>query len=224
MIPLHPSHDPPRQVRLHIVEDDVVVGQCLASLVADQVDEVLLHGSAEEFLERYDRDSACALLLDVSLPGMDGLKLLEILDDERSMLPTLVMSADAAAQRVVAAIRRGAVDFLPKPLEPRTLIHRVGQLVAKVGPATARRRLRRHRLRALERLTPREREVFDLLARGASAKQIAGLLGMQLRTAHIHRTNVLRKFEAETPVELAHIAALLGGREGLEFDRADSAP
>jgi two-component system CheB/CheR fusion protein len=218
MIPTPIPREPPQATRLHIVEDDPVVRQCLAGIVADRFGEVLVHCSAEEFLESYDRDRCCALLLDFSLPGMDGIGLLEFLEREHAMLPTLVMSADASVRRVVAAIRCGAVDFLPKPLDPRSLIGHVDALATQVRREASLRRLRQTRLRDWQRLTAREREVFDLLVRGASSKQIASHLGMQLRTAHIHRTNVLRKFGVETAVDLARIATLLRRATDVEID------
>lgn len=221
MIPTLIPREPSQATRLHIVEDDPVVGQCLVGVVTDRFGEVLLHGSAEEFLGSYDRDRCCALLLDFSLPGMDGVELLECLEREHAMLPTLVMSADASVKRVVAAIRRGAVDFLPKPLDPRRLIEQVDSLAAKVRHEAGLRRLRQTRLREWQQLTTREREVFALLIRGASAKQVASHLGVRLRTAHIHRTNVLRKFGVETAVDLARIAVLLRHAPDMPTDGRD---
>jgi len=209
-----------RGIKLHIVEDDPLLGQSLVNLAFSAVTEILLHSSAEDFLRSYDTGDHCALLLDVELPGMDGIRLLERLAAEHAMLPTLVMSADPSVRRVVAAMQHGAADFLPKPLDPQQLIDCIESLATKAPDLAQLRRRRQERQRAYERLTPREREVFDLLARGASTKQIASLLGMQLRTAHIHRTNVIRKFNVETPVELAHIAALLNCDSGQ--DQRDS--
>lgn len=216
MIPV--PRDLPRGIKLHIVEDDPVVVRTLTSVVERVVAEVQIHTSAEEFLSRYDRSDGCALLLDVELPGMDGIQLLERLGDERAMLPTVVMSADPNVCRVVSAMQHGAIDFLPKPLDPTLLVQRLEHLAAKVPAAAQLRRLRLSRQTQLATLTPREREVFDLMVRGASAKQIGGLLGMQLRTAHIHRTNVLRKFDVDTAVDLAHIATLLGLGSGTLHD------
>lgn len=194
---------------LHVVEDDPVVQHALVSLVRRLAPHVAAHDSAEAFLRAYDPNSPAALVLDVSLPGMSGIDLLQKLTTDYAMPPTLVLSADAELRRVVAAIRFGAIDFLQKPPEPRHFLQVVEALLGQAVPQARTRRQVLQWAQDYATLTPREREVFLLVASGATTKQIALQLGLQLRTAHIHRTNVLRKFRAETPVELAHVAASL---------------
>lgn len=191
---------------LHVVEDDPVVQHALVTLARRIAPHVFAHGSAEAFLAGYDPNSPAALVLDVSLPGMSGIDLLQQLTSDHAMPPTLVLSADAELRRVVAAIRFGAVDFLQKPPDPRHFLQIVEAMLAQAVPQARARRQVLQWAQDHATLTPREREVFALVATGATTKQIALQLGLQLRTAHIHRTNVLRKFRAETPVELAHVA------------------
>ncbi|MEQ1635035.1 MAG: response regulator [Planctomycetota bacterium] len=200
-----PTPTPPT-VLLHIVEDDAIVRASLEDLVRGVAQHVAAHDSAEAFLAAYEPLAPSALLLDVTLPRMNGLELLEHLDRHHLMLPTIVLSADAEVQRVVSAIRSGAVDFMTKPPDPRRLLHQVEALLANAEPEARIRRQALQYQQGYDGLTPREREVFLLVAQGATTKQIALKLGLQLRTAHIHRTNVMRKFETETTVELAHIA------------------
>lgn len=213
----HISPDPHPETgvaaQVHVVEDDPVVQLALLGLVRKLTPNATAHGSAEDFLTAYDPTAPIALVLDVSLPGMSGIQLLQRLTRDRTMPPTVVLSADAELGRVVAAIRFGAIDFLQKPPDPRHFLEMVEALLNQAVPQAAARQRLLQWVRDYETLTPREREVFDLVSSGATTKQIALQLGLQLRTAHIHRTNVLRKFRADTPVELAHVARSL--RDGV---------
>ena len=194
---------------IHIVDDDPAACEALTSLVQRAGLPTVSHSSAEEFSLAYDPDRTAALVLDVLLPGVSGLDLLGELEDTAMMLPTLVLSAEPDIERVVLAIQRGAVGFLPKPPDPGRLLELLGQMVAKAEPMAAHRRQAKSVQDALHTLTPREREVFDLLLLGRSAKQIAHDLELSPRTAHIHRMNVLRKLRVETVFELHRVAGRL---------------
>ncbi len=196
-------------VRIHIVEDQKDTREAIAGVLRLLPVEVVCHESAELFLQAYDPTAAELLVLDLTLPGMDGFHLLEHLMARCELMPTLVMSGDAAVERVVLAMRRGAVGFLAKPPQPQQLLDQVERMVPQARTFAAER-VELRRLQELRRkLTERETEVFGLMARGMTAKQIAHELELSLRTAHIHRTNVLRKFGAETAVDLASMSRRL---------------
>lgn len=196
---------------IHIVDDDAGICDSIARAVQALAPQVHTHGSAEQFLERFDPAFAAVLVLDLGLPGMSGIELLRQLRDEQCLLPTLVLSANDDVASVVQSINSGAIDFLAKPPEPSELTASVERLLARSQNFAAERRLMRHLRSCQERLTPRENEVFALLSRGMSPKQVACELGLQLRTAHIHRANVLAKFHAESSNDLVMIGAKLSG-------------
>ncbi len=205
--PRHGASSAP--VTLHLVDDDPGVRAALGAVLADLPCQLRCHGSAEEFLEAYSPVRAECLVLDVGLPGMSGLELLTRLTRSAATLPTLVLSANTDVERVVSAIQRGALDFLEKPPAPHKLVARVSSLLQMASEAAEARRSLQQLRTAQLRLTDREREVFALLARGLSAKQVAHELGLSIRTAHIHRTNVMLKFGVETTLQIVQVAARL---------------
>ncbi len=196
-------------VTVHLVEDDRGVREALATMLECLPCAVLSHGSAEDFLARYSPERAECLVLDIGLPGMNGLELLANLRRASVELPTLVLSASPDVERVVTAIQRGAIGFLEKPPEPARLIEHIrGMMQMSVGHAQDRVSLQQLHA-AHRRLTEREIEVFELLGKGLTSKQIAHELGLSIRTSHIHRSNVMLKFGLETQLEIVQAAARL---------------
>lgn len=194
---------------VHIVDDDPSVCTALGALVERAEASWQSHASGEEFLAVYDPALPSCLLLDIALPGINGLDLLAELEVRALMMPTLVLSANAEIERIVTAIQRGAVGFLQKPPEPRRFLEHLLAMIARAPGMVAQRQRTRQLRDAIGRLTPRERQVLQLLLAGRSPKQIALELGLSGRTAHIHRTNVLRKLRIETPLELVQLVGQL---------------
>lgn len=192
-------------VLVHIVDDDAAVRAALGVAVERLGMTWVGHGSGEEFLTAYDPAQSACLLLDVGLPGMSGLELLTELETRGAMLPTLVFSASAEVERVVTAIQRGAVGYQQKPPDPRRLQEHLQAMAGQAAPMARRRSQAMWLQTAIAALTPRELEVFHLICAGRSVKQIAMELGLRGRTAHIHRTNVLRKLRVDTVLELVQL-------------------
>jgi FixJ family two-component response regulator len=202
-------------VRFHVVEDHADACAAIAGVLRARGFQVLCHASAESFLDAYDPTRVEALMLDLTLPGLNGFEQLATLRQRCEGLPVLAMSGDAAVERVVRAMQNGVVGFLGKPPRPDALLEHAALMVGQ-AVACAANRAELRRLQDLRKtLTGREAEVLGFVARGMTAKQIAHELDLSLRTAHIHRTNVLRKFGVESAVELARRAAIL--------DQADQA-
>lgn len=210
---MHPRAADPegerRHTILHLVDDDADVRAAVAVALQRLGCQLRLHGSAEEFLAEFRPFEPQALVLDLGLPGISGLELLETLMRRGELPPTLVLSAAADVRRVVQAMRHGAVDYVEKPPLPAPFVDAVQRLVDLAPAMAAERQVRQRLLRAYQRLTPREREVFRLLGQGMSTKRAAHELGISVRTAHIHRTNVMFKFGTESLIELARHATLL---------------
>lgn len=188
-----------------VVDDDAAVRASLCALFETKGYTVECFRSADHFLEAYDPDWAGCLVLDVRMPGMSGPKLQEQLARYRCTLPLIFLSGHASVAVAAKALRDGAVDFIEKPGNNRLLLERVEEALVTSEQAHTER-LRRHALEnRIERLTPREREVMDLVVEGHPTKVIADRLGISPKTADIHRSRVMHKMEAGSVAELVRM-------------------
>ena len=190
------------------VDDDPFMRDLLARVLAGAGMQVESYGSAAELLAADDLGSATVLLLDVKMPGMSGLDLHDTLQRRGIDLPVVFISGAADLDMAVTAMRNGAADFIEKPFEGALLIERVQRAVARhADHSAATERLADPLVRArFETLTPREREVFDLLVTGMSSKLIARELGGSFRTIEVHRAQVMRKMAARHLPDLVRLS------------------
>lgn len=190
-----------------IVEDDGPVREALTRLLRALDHEVFSFTSAEEFEEHRPTDPCACLLLDVRLPGISGIALHDRLRLQHPDVPVVFMTGHGDVPLAVEAMKKGAIDFLIKPVDEAVLISAVEQAITAhsfLSETTYQAREARERL---ERLTPRERDVLREVVTGAQNKQIAHRLGIALKTVKIHRGRVMAKMEAESVVELARLVA-----------------
>lgn len=186
-----------------VVDDDRGVRRSLTALGRAHGLAVEAYASAEAFLAVYDPARPGCLLLDVRLAAGNGLDLQDELRRRGQALSTIVITGHADVPTSVRAFRGGAVDFLEKPVAPRTLLSRIRDALAIDRRHREAAREREAVARRLARLTPRERQVAQLLADGKRSKEIAVALGMSIRTAEGHRRQVLRKMETGSTAQLA---------------------
>ncbi len=189
-----------------VVDDDEAVRDSLAFLIASVGLEAETFASAREFLDAYHPDRSGCLVLDVRMPGMSGIELQKRLGEMGSILPIIFITGHGDVPMAVKAMRSGAVDFLQKPFEDQELLDRIQQSLAM--DARHRRELaERHELaERIAALTPREKEVMELVAAGLANKNAAGRLGISQRTVEIHRTRVMEKMKATS---LAHLVRMV---------------
>jgi two-component system response regulator FixJ len=195
---------------IYVVDDDPAVRDSLEALLAAEGFETASSGSAEAFLRQFDPVGAACVLLDVRMPGMDGLTLLETLGSDRKSVPVVILTGHADVPMAVRAIRAGAADFLEKPFAATRLLGSIRSAIARTTPsqATADPSLRAR----FGDLTPREREVMEQMVIGLPNKLIAHRLGMSPRTVEIHRGRVMHKTGANSLSHLVRMAI----RAGLE--------
>lgn len=191
-----------------IVDDDAFMRSLLCRVLTVAGMCAASFGSADELLQDADLAAADVLLLDLRMPGMSGMELHQVLQQRGVQLPVLFISGAADLSMAVTAMRNGAADFIEKPFQGAMLIERVRCAVARhADRATVSQRLSDPQVLArFETLTPREREVFDLLVTGMSSKLIARELGGSYRTIEIHRAQVMRKMAARHLPDLVHMS------------------
>jgi FixJ family two-component response regulator len=196
---------------IHIVDDDEPLRAALQRQVMAAGYRVLTYASAGEFLLAPPREGAGCLLLDLAMPGPSGLDLQEALGGHGIGLPVIFLTGHGDLTAGVRAMKLGAVDFLTKPIERETLL----DAIRRALEADAARRASRGadaELRArFAQLTPREREVLELVVAGLLNKQIASRLGIGERTVKAQRAQVMAKLGAANAAELGRIAAELHG-------------
>ena len=188
-----------------IVEDDAAVRDSLGLLLGLQGFRTQSFGCAEDFLRIYQPSWAGCLLLDVRMPGMNGLELQESLRRQGLALPVIIMTAHGDITTVRTALKSGAVDFLEKPVDPAALLAAVR---AALDADAARRRAGMEAEGARQRLsvlTARERQVMELVARGCHNREIAETLGISPRTVEVHKARVMEKLQAQSVPELVRI-------------------
>jgi FixJ family two-component response regulator len=193
-----------------IVDDDASVRAALARLVRRAGWNAEACASAREFIERYDPAQPGCLVLDVSMPEVDGLELQGQLRDLGDPLPIVFLTGHADVAMSVAAMRAGAVNFLTKPVQGKDLVDAVREAMAR-DAAERRERAAHEQARArLASLSTREREVLERVVAGRLNKQIAAELGAAEKTIKVHRARVMEKMAAASLAELVRLAQLAG--------------
>lgn len=188
--------------KVFVVDDDEAVRRSLARLLRSAGLAVESFASAGEFLDRNVYDGVGCIVLDVRMPDLDGMGLQARLADEGLDLPIVFLTGHGDIPMSVSAMKRGAFDFLTKPVDEDVLLTTVRQ--ALLGHRAARvDRLEAEKLRArVDTLTPREKEVLRCVIAGARNMQIAHHLGIAEHTVKIHRGRVMRKLRVTTVTEL----------------------
>jgi len=167
--------------------------------------EVALYGSAPEFLKVELLDVPACLVLDVRLPGLSGLDLQTAMGQSQRTMPIIFITGRGNVPMTVRAMKGGAQDFLEKPFEDQELLDAIQRALARSRAARAEDAERADIEGRLATLTPRERQVLELVVAGLLNKQIAGELGAAEKTIKVHRGRVMKKMQADSVAELVRM-------------------
>jgi len=188
-----------------IVDDDEAVRGSLRMLMRSVGLQAQALGSAPEFLEAYDRRQPGCLVLDVRMPGMSGLELQQQLNQRGATIPVIFISGHADVPMAVEAMQHGAFDFLQKPFRDQELLDRVQRALAHDAQSRASLDAGAQIRERIESLTPRERQVMQLVTHGKANKVVGAELGVSQRTVEIHRAHVMEKMHARSLAELVRM-------------------
>ncbi|MGA3144492.1 MAG: response regulator [Verrucomicrobiota bacterium] len=195
-----------------IVDDDSAVLKSLARLLRSARLNVMAFGSPQEFLERHDPRAPGCLVLDLAMPGLNGLELQAALTVKGSAIPIIFLTGHGNIPASVQAMKRGALDFLTKPVNDDDLLKAVQVAIEKDRIARIARAELEDIQARLDSLTPREREVLTHVVSGQLNKQTAADLGTVEKTIKVHRARVMEKMKVHSVAELVHLAERAGIR------------
>lgn len=188
--------------KIYLIDDDPAVRDSLALLLEQEDYDVQAFESADAFLDAAQPDWRGCAIVDLRMPAKDGLALQEEMVELGLLLPVVFLTGHGDIPATVLAMKRGAVDFLTKPVKAAALVASIRQAL-QVSESLDAQSQKSHAAQAtVETLTEREREVMHLVAKGRSNKEIARALGISHRTVEIHRARVMRKTGARSEMDL----------------------
>ena len=191
---------------VHVVDDDDSVRRSVGFMLKTSGHRVCSYSSGADLLKEAKSLEPGCILLDIRMPGMDGLEVQQALKDRGVSLPVIIMTGHGDVPLSVRAMKAGAIDFIEKPFEKETLISAIDAGFARLRRSDSGRERAKEAGVRLQVLTQREREVLDGLAQGLPNKTIAYDLGISPRTVEIHRANLMSKLGVRSLSEALRLA------------------
>lgn len=191
---------------IHLVDDDDSVRRSVGFMLKTSGLSVKSYASGNELLKDFRKLEPGCILLDIRMPGMDGLEVQQELRKLGVDLPVIIMTGHGDIPLSVRAMKAGAIDFIEKPFEKAALLEAIDEGFATLSRGNSGRERAKGAIVKLQALTPREREVLDGLAKGLPNKTIAFDLGISPRTVEIHRANLMIKLEVRSLSEALRLA------------------
>ena len=196
----------PKKGNVYVVDDDEAVRDSLQWLLEGKDYRVRCFDSAETFLSRYDPREIACLLVDIRMPGISGLELQDRLIERKSPLPIVFITGHGDVPMAVTTMKKGAMDFIPKPFKEEELLSVVERMLDQAREAFADFQHAANRDALMGKLTARESQVLERIVAGRLNKQIADDLGISIKTVEAHRANIMEKLNANTVADLLKIA------------------
>jgi len=193
---------------IHIVDDDKAISDSLSLLMKSEGIQTVTYESAEDFLSGYKPAKTECLLLDIGMPGMSGLELINELKKRNTSLRVIFITGHGDISMAVQAMRAGATDFIEKPFDSNYLIRRTMDCLEECICLSDSIELKQQMIDRLSRLTKRERQVMDLLVDGKQNKIIAQELNISVRTVELHRAKVMEKLNAHSLSDVVRTSIL----------------
>ncbi|HEY5808308.1 MAG TPA: LuxR C-terminal-related transcriptional regulator [Povalibacter sp.] len=193
---------------VYVVDGDPVMREAFQALIRSAGWRPCVAASAEEFLAQPRCKTACCLLLEKDLPGLNGLELQKLVLD-RTEMPVIFMSSDNDVEATVQAMKAGAIEFFCKPCVGDVLLHAIGHAIKSSRAAMHHQAQQQALQQRYESLSRREREVMNLVVVGRLNKQVGGDLGISEITVKAHRGKMMRKMQAGSLAQLVNMAASL---------------
>jgi two-component system, LuxR family, response regulator FixJ len=191
-----------------VVDDDPAIRESLRWLIESVGLNVKVFPTAQEFLEGYDPSTPGCVVLDIRMPGMSGLDLQNELATREIPVPIIIITGHAEVPVAVRALKAGAMDFIEKPFSDQLLLDRIRRAI-EVDAQSRRVRSEQAEVAArLGQLTPREREVMDLVIAGKANKVIASELGLSPKTVEVHRAHVMKKMQVASLADLVRLGMM----------------
>lgn len=185
-----------------VVDDNEAMRKSLQWLIESEGLTVATFASAKDFLDRYQPGWAGCMVLDIRMPGMSGMELLDALSLRQIDLPVIMITGHGDVPTAVRAMKNGVLDFLQKPFQDEDLLRCIGQALA-CGAEVRRNQLCGENARALiAALTPREREIMSMVAAGKPNKAVAREVGISTRTVEVHRARIMLKLQVRNIADL----------------------
>jgi two-component system CheB/CheR fusion protein len=191
---------------IFIVDDDRNVREAIRTVLEGNGRTVEDYPSGEAFLQGYHSNREACLLIDAYLPGMNGLELLQQLRDEGHRLPAIMITGNSDVSMAVSAMKAGASDFIEKPVAPKELVASVERALEQSSDSRKLSAWREAAAKHIADLTPRQRQIMDLVLAGQPSKNIAVDLGLSQRTVDNHRASIMQKTGAKSLPALARLA------------------
>jgi len=192
-----------------VVDDDPEIRRSLTRLLEEVDLPIETYDNAQEFLEAYDPSRQGCLVLDVRMPGMDGITLHKTLQEKGITIPVIIITGHGDIPMGVEAVQRGALDFVEKPFRAQPLLERINQALAQ-DAETHRRQAKKEAIAArVALLTPRQSQVMALMVSGETAKTTAATLGLSVKTVDYHRAKIMEAMQARNVVDLARMVQVI---------------
>ncbi len=194
---------------IYIVDDDQAVRDSLGWLISSVGLKVESFGTAQDFMDNYDRKKPGCLLVDVRMPGMSGLELQQHLAQDNQCLPVIIVTGHGDVKMAVNAMKQGAFDFIEKPYNDQVMLDLIQKALLECDRRRSKRMEHQEVQDLYETLTARERQVMDMIVVGNTNKQIAYALDISEKTVEAHRSKVMEKIQATSLADLIRKSVVL---------------